>query len=444
MSGPASLQARLALGLGLTLTLLWLSATAWTLADLRHETEEIFDAALRETAQRLLPLAVTEIINRDPEDGAQTLAPISDHEEFFTYIVRDRDGEILMRSHAADPALFPELAATGFATTDTHRFYSEATLQGAIRLTVAEPLSERQGTVRELAMRLGLPLLLVLPLTLIIVVIAVRLGLGGLRRFGADLTGRGASDLSPVPTADLPSDLRPLADTVNDLLVRLSAAFEAERGFAANAAHELRTPLAGAIAQAQRLRSETADPATGERAGAIEATLKRLTRTSERLMQLARAEGGRLRTDTPADLRPVLQVITDEIARGAAPGRLDLDLPERAVLSDLDPDALAIVARNLIDNALRHGSEGSPVHIRLDAEGQLTVANDGAPIPAETLARLTDRFARAGSAEGSGLGLAIVAAIARRAGGTLSLHSPRPDTDSGFEVVVHIPCSAAG
>ena len=168
-------------------------------------------------------------------------------------------------------------------------------------------------------MRLGLPLLLVLPLTLIIVVIAVRLGLGALRRFGADLTGRGARDLSPVSTDGLPSDLRPLADTVNDLLTRLSAAFEAERGFAANAAHELRTPLAGAIAQAQRLRSETADPAAAERAGAIEATLKRLTRTSERLMQLARAEGGRLRTDTPTDLRPVLQVITDEIARTAIP-----------------------------------------------------------------------------------------------------------------------------
>ena len=443
MIWPGSLQARLALGLGLTLTLLWLSATAWTLVDLQHETEELFDSALQETAQRLLPLAVTEIINRDPEGGAQTLAPISDHEEFFTYIVRDSDGEILMRSHAADPALFPELAATGFATTDTHRFYSEATLQGAIRLTVAEPLSERQSAVRALAMRLGLPLMLVLPLTLIIVVIVVRLGLGGLRRFGADLTGRGARDLSPVSTEGLPTDLRPLAGTVNDLLTRLSDAFEAERGFAANAAHELRTPLAGAIAQAQRLRTETTEPATAKRAEAIEATLKRLTRTSERLMQLARAEGGRLRTDTPADLRPVLQVITDEIARGAALGRLDLDMPDEPVLSNLDPDALAIVARNLIDNALRHGSKGSPVHIRLDSDGQLTVANDCLVISAETLAKLTDRFARAGSAEGSGLGLAIVAAIAQRAGGTLTLRSPRQDTESSFEAVVDIPCSAA-
>ena len=159
-------------------------------------------------------------------------------------------------------------------------------------------------------------------------------------------------------------------------------------------------------------------------------------------MQLARAEGGRLRTDRPADLRPVLRMITDEIARTDEPGRLDLDLPERAVLSDLDPDALAIVARNLIDNALRHGAVGRPVQIALAADGRLSVANDGPPVQAETLARLTHRFARAGSAEGSGLGLAIVAAIARRAGGTLRLHSPRPGSDSGFEAVVTLPCDA--
>jgi len=439
MSWPGSLQARLALGLGLALTALWLATTIWALADLRHETEELFDSALQETAQRLLPIAVTEIVNRDPADGAQTLAPISDHEEFFTYIVRDADGVILMRSHAADPDLFPSWELPGFMTRDAHRYYSEATLQGAIRLTVAEPLAERQSVLREMTLRLGLPLLLVLPTTLIIVVVLVRLGLGALRRFGTDLTGRGARDLSPVSTADMPTDLRPLADTVNDLLSRLSEAFEAERGFAANAAHELRTPLAGAIAQAQRLQSETADPQAATRAAAIEATLKRLTRTSERLMQLARAEGGRLRTDTRADLRPVLQVITDEIARSTAPDHLELHLPDTPVLSDLDPDVLGIVARNLIENALRHGTADCPVGITLEADGQLCVVNEASPVPAEILGQLTSRFTRSGSAEGSGLGLAIVAAIARRAGGTLTLHSPRRCSDTGFEALVRIP-----
>ncbi|MGC5198895.1 sensor histidine kinase, partial [Aphanothece microscopica] len=111
-----------------------------------------------------------------------------------------------------------------------------------------------------------------------------------------------------------------MAATLNGVLTRLKAAFEAERSFAANAAHELRTPLAGAIAQAQRLQAETADPIAVARAADVEATLKRLTRLSERLMQLARAEGGRLRIDTPGDLRTIARLVADDAGRTAGPG----------------------------------------------------------------------------------------------------------------------------
>ncbi|MDZ7753885.1 MAG: ATP-binding protein [Gammaproteobacteria bacterium] len=442
MSWPDSLQSRLALSLGLALTVLWLAATTWTVIDLRHEMDEVFDSALQETAQRLLPLAVTEIVNRDPAGGVQRLAPISEHEEYFTYLVRDADGVILMQSHAADAAMFPAWDGPGFRHSATHRFYNEATLQDSIRLTVAEPLAKRQDVAREIVLRLGLPLLLVLPVTLLAVVGLVRLGLAGLQRFRVGIAGRGARDLSAVPVEGLASELRPIADTVNDLLARLSAAFEAERGFASNAAHELRTPLAGAIAQAQRLRHETADPAAAERARVIEATLKRLVRTAERLMQLARAEGGRLRSDALIDLRPVLRMVRDEIGRTGAADRLRLDLPDTPVLSDLDPDALAILSHNLMDNALRHGTVEGPIEISLDPSGRLAVANDGPPVPPEQLPRLTDRFARAGQAEGSGLGLAIVAAIARRTGGTLQLQSPRSGSDRGFEAIVWLPVAA--
>ena len=442
MNWPDSLQGRLALSLGLTLTALWLAATTWTVTDLRREMDAVLDSALQETAQRLLPLAVTEIINRDPGGSGQRLAPISEHEEFFTYLVRAADGTILMQSHTADPARFPDWDGTGFRQSETHRFYNEATLQDSIRLTVAEPLAERQGVTRAIVLRLGLPLLLVLPVTLIAVVGLVRLGLAGLRRFRAGIAGRGARDLSAVPVAGLASELRPVANTVNDLLARLSAAFEAERTFASNAAHELRTPLAGAIAQAQRLRHETADAAAAERARAIEATLKRLTRTAERLMQLARAEGGRLRSDAPADLRLVLRLVSDEITRAGAADRLVLDLPDAPVFSDLDPDALAILAHNLIDNALRHGAADGPITISLETNGRLAVANDGPPVPPEQLPQLTDRFARADQSEGNGLGLAIVAAIARRTGGALQLHSPKSGSDRGFEAIVHLPVVA--
>jgi len=181
---PSGLQARLALGLGLALSLLWLGAAAFTALSLRHEMQEVFDSVLQETAQRLLPLAVLEITNREEGATAQRLAPIREHPEFFTYLVRDADGAVLMRSHAADPTLFPDWDGPGFRQTDTHRFYAESALQGSIRLIVAEPLAHRQGILAEILMRQILPLVLVIPLTLGVVGIAVRLGLGGLRRWG--------------------------------------------------------------------------------------------------------------------------------------------------------------------------------------------------------------------------------------------------------------------
>ena len=221
---------------------------------------------------------------------------------------------------------------------------------------------------------------------------------------------------------------------MNGLLGRLEAAFAAERSFAANAAHELRTPLAGAIAQTQRLQAETRDADARARAAEIEATLKRLTRLSERLLQLARAEGGRLRRDVAADLRPVARLIVDDLARGAEPGRILLALPDSAIMSDLDPDAFAIVLRNLIENAQRHGQAEAPVEVSLANDGTLIVANDGPVVPAEDLARLTHRFERARSdSEGSGLGLAIVATIAERSGSPFELRSPREGRASGFE-----------
>jgi DNA-binding response OmpR family regulator/signal transduction histidine kinase len=299
----------------------------------------------------------------------QRLAPIREHDEFFTYLVRDAEGRILLQSHAADPAVFPPWDGPGFRQTATHRLYSDAALQGTIRITVAEPLAHRASVAREIQMGLGLPLLIVLPVALAAIILAVRFSLDPLRRFRARLEARGARDLSEVPASDLPTEIGPLAETLNSLLARLREAFEAERSFAANAAHELRTPLAGAIAQAQRLRSETRDPATEARAAEIEATLKRLTRLSERLMQLARAEGGRLRMDRSADLRAVARVVVDDIGRAGAPGRIALTLPDTAVMSDLDPDAFAILCRNLVENALRHGAETAAVEVTLTADG---------------------------------------------------------------------------
>lgn len=444
MKAPRSLQGRLGLSLGVLVTLLWISAATTTAVILRREMDKVFDAQLRETAERLLPLAVVDILGREEEGISQRLATIRAHDELFTYVVRDREGRVLLQSHAADPNDFPPYAGPGFGLTETHRLYGEEALQGSLRITVAEPLEHRAAIAREIRISLGLPLLVVVPGALLAILVVVRASFAPVRRFRDALGRRNERELDPVPAGDLPSEIEPVAATVNTLLGRLRCAFAAERSFAANAAHELRTPLAGAIAQAQRLRSETRDEAAARRAGEIEASLKRLARRSERLLQLARAEGARLRVDAASDIRSVLRIVTDDIARSAGAGRLRLELPEEPVLSDMDPDAIGIACRNLIDNALRHGDADAAVTIRLTSTGRLSVANEGPVVAASDLERLTDRFERLGSdADGSGLGLAIVAAIADRTGGTLVLRSPRPGHASGFEATLALPAADA-
>jgi two-component system OmpR family sensor kinase len=422
-------------------TLLWLGAATLTASILRHEMDEVFDSALEETAQRLLPLAVLDVLGREDEGTPQRIATLRQHEEYFTYVIRDAQGRILLRSHGADDSVFPPYEGTGFRQTATHRLYYDAALRETVTIAVAEPLGHRAAVAREMQLGLSLPLLFVVPLSLATIFGVVRLSIRPVRRLGRELGARGAQNLSPVRDEGLPSELEPIAGAANQLLARLTAAFEAERSFAAHVAHELRTPLAGAIAQAQRLQAEMADPQAGRRAAGIEATLKRLARLSEKLLQLARAEGGRLRTGSAADLRPVLQVVTNDLERSVGSTRLELALPSDPVPSDVDPDAFAILVRNLVENALKHGALDAPILVRLRGDGRLSVANEGAVIPAETLTRVSSRFERGDGAigDGSGLGLAIVRAIAERAGGSLSLHSPVRGRNSGFEAVVTLP-----
>jgi len=298
-------------------------------------------------------------------------------------------------------------------------------------------LSRREAQTREIAIRLSLPLLLVIPPSLVVIFLVVGRSLAPMRQLRRDLEARSSRNLAPLGDRDLPSELAPIVGSIDGLLARLAAAFEAERSFAANAAHELRTPVAGAIAQAQRLQVETGDPKAASRAQEIETTLKRLNGLSEKLLQMARAEGAQLRTGTETDLRPILEMIVGDFERLDVEGRLHLTLAEAPILSDLDPDAFGILLRNLIENALKHGTTGAPIRIGLAEPAVLTVSNSGPVIPQADLDRLTARFARAGAARaGTGLGLAIVRTIAERADAVLELRSPAPGRADGIEVRV--------
>lgn len=441
---PKSLQWRLSLCLGLGLTLLW-GAAAWTAADrLRHEMNKVFDSALEETAQRILPLAVLDIVDREEDDEETYVATLHQHDEYFTYVVRDANGDVLIRSHSADLAIFPPFTTTGFADTPTHRLYFDAALQGSITIAVAEPLAVRQAMARGLLLRLAGPLVLILPLSLLGVWGVVRASTASLRAFRSDIEARGSGDLTPVAAGNIPLEMRPVAQAVNHLLDRLKRALEAERSFTANSAHELRTPVAAALAQTQRLIAETRDRATRNRARQIETALQRLSRLSEKLMQLARAEGGRLQAPEPVNIATILNLVIDDMKSRAGTGeKIETRVPDAAVMSCIDPDAFAIVARNLVENALKHGTPGKAVKVTLSGKGVLSVVNEGPVTPPDILARLSQPFERGQTlADGSGMGLAIVRAIAAGTGGRVELVSPLPGGQSGFEARFILPETA--
>jgi two-component system OmpR family sensor kinase len=162
-------------------------------------------------------------------------------------------------------------------------------------------------------------------------------------------------------------------------------------------------------------------------------------------MQLARAEGGRLLSDTAHDARAALRITVEDMARSPQSPDLALDLPETPVLSTIDPDALGIVCRNLVENAIRHGAAHGEVGVCLTPGGDLIVSNAGPVVEPDRLARLTERFQRgAQKSDGSGLGLYIVAAIANRTGSRLTLASPRPGAADGFEARFQLPTTPSG
>lgn len=443
-SSGTSLQRRLGLGLAAGVSVLWLAATLLAGNIIRSEVGEVFDSALQEVAQRLLPLAYAEVLARDettPDMPAQRIASVGTHDDYITYVVRDAAGRVLMQSTDADPSVFPTDPAPGFQNGPTHRFYTESAVRGTLRVTTAEVLRHRETTVARAVGMLMWPLAALIPIGLIGVWATVRLSLRPVRAFREEIEARGQGNLAPIAAKGLPAELAPMAVAVDRLIGRLRGALEAERSFTANSAHELRTPIAAALAQCQRLMSELSDETARERARAIAGALRRLSRLSEKLLQLAKAEGGGGLAETPQDVGRILRLVLEDVDRhGDTDGRLQMRIAEAPVWSAIDGDAFAILARNLVENALKHGAAETPVVVGLDGDGVFEVANDCETVPQAVLTRLTQPFERGGSqAQGSGLGLAIAEAISRGAGTVLELMSPAPGRDGGFLARVRLP-----
>ena len=393
------------------------------------EADALFDYQMQQTAYALragLPPDARASGNALPEYQNDEL------------IVQVWTNEGLRIFESAVGAALPQKAVLGFTELQargiTYRVFSLQTRSQVIQ--VAQDMSARSAMARALALRSLLPLALMAPLLALAVWWAVGRQLAPVQRVRSQLAQRRPDDLTPVGTTGLPSELQPLVREFNALLARVQQAFDAQQHFVADAAHELRSPLAALKLQVQGLQRA---PDAATRALAVErlgSGIDRATRLVEQLLALARQEA-QIASGAPpqpvvlADLarQAVLDAAPAAQQRGIdlglaplAPGAEGASVPGHA-------QALAILLRNLLDNAIKYTPEGGRVDVQLQAGADavtLLVDDSGPGIAPEERARALQRFHRSPQAEGasapgSGLGLAIADSIARLHGARLEL-----------------------
>jgi two-component system OmpR family sensor kinase len=244
------------------------------------------------------------------------------------------------------------------------------------------------------------------------------------------LASRKADDLSEVSDAELPDEVRPLVQELNLLFKRVQTAFEAQQNFVADAAHELRTPLAALKLQILSLARADCNEARDVAIGRLSAGVERASRLVEQLLVLARTEAADARLE-PVSLTELAKRSVGDMAGAAQAREIDLGLAQadEATVQG-QGDALLILLRNLVDNAVKYTPAGGTVDVSVlapspgaQAGARLVVEDSGPGIPPEERERVFNRFYRVpgSEAQGSGLGLAIIRAIAERHGARLAL-----------------------
>ncbi len=459
MKRAPSIALRLALGLTAGMALLWIGAATISVGVMQHRLDEARDEGLRQSALRLLPLALHDLRERrgivgrllgsfdhddgdDDDDDRLVTDAAGRHDPVFTYVIRNDTGEVVLRDEDAPLDRLADLQPEGFGDLDGRRTFTLVDQRTRYSIAIIETTDRRMTALRDNIVALGLPLLALLPLMAGGIWLALRLALRPLEALRQDIARRDSRNLEPVGSDGHPAELAPIAEAVGALLSRLKSALDAERAFAARSAHELRTPIAGALAQTQQLAVELGNGPGAARLREIEAALKRLSKLSEKLLQLARVEAGFARSDTAVNLFPALKMVERDVSATTLwRDRVTLETGGRTSLTaPIDPDAFAIALRNLVENGLKHGAADCPVRIVLGQGATLRVINEGDVVPAADLARLGQPFMRGDTAaDGSGLGLSIARTIVEQAGGSLTVHSPATGAADGFEAIIELP-----
>jgi len=424
----------------------WIGAILLTYNGTRKEVNELLDAHLAQVASLLSAQSMHEL-GEIEYSNIPALSPLSMTVAFQVWESGTGNG-MELRLHSSNAPKFPlSKHEQGFSDVvidgkKWHVFSAWDTSHEIFMVQVAELASEREQVANTIAYNMLLPLLTSLPLLAFLLWIAVTRGLRPLDKLARDVEQREPDNLAALDASSAPREVVPLIERLNRLFTRIDASMQKERRFTADAAHELRTPVAAIKAQAQ-----VAQAASGaaERIRAINNAILGCDRAAhliDQLLILARLDALDDRAAEPCPLREIASGVIAEIAPAALEKGVQIELlegNEAAVRGN--PGLLRILLRNLIDNAVRHTPSGTVVRINaVDRQGAicLSVSDNGPGLSEQEQEqeRVTERFYRPSGtqASGSGLGLSIVKRIAEIHAATLRIAPP--DDGNGLKVEV--------
>ena len=448
----SSIRSRLFLLISGLFIMIWIMMMIATYFTTRHEIEEVFDAQLAQSMHVLHDLVQHEVkehelsgLNIDVPDSFQ----FHPYEKKVAFQVWNNETLVLRSASAPE---HPMTHLSGYSDNiiegQKWRLLSRSDEQQSMKLIVGERYEIRNELISEILLHVSWPILLSLPFLAFLIRLGINRGLVPLIRVADDVSRRSPQLLSPISIYKVPEEIHPLISSLNQLLARLDEAFESERRFTANAAHELRTPLAALKAQAQVAMKANDDQ---QRLKALEQIVRgvdRATHLVEQLLTLARLDPDSVSSKhLPVNLNTTVETICSELAPQAVNKKIELEYSanNENVVMGLST-ALSILARNLVDNAIRYTPEGGNINVSIVKSNNnviLNVTDNGPGIPASERPRVLDRFYRiVGTDEtGSGLGLSIVKRIAELHGATLEIS--QPETGKGTRIIVTFPSTAS-
>ena len=444
--GRRSIRRQLLVMLLGSVTLAWIATTFVSYLDARHEIGELLDAYLAQSASLLVAQLGHESDEIDIEHSP-LLHPYGLRVAFQFW-----EHGTKLRLHSANaPNLRLSPSTEGFDTTDiegTHwRVFSAWDAERRYLVQAGEQLDARDQIVAKIAKNMLWPLFVASPALAVLIWLGVHRATRPLRLLNRQLEYRAPDNLAPLDIRGAPAEVSPLVKSLNRLFDRVRASIENERRFTADAAHELRTPLAGLRAQAQVARSATHDTERTRALDNVIAGCDRAAHLVDQLLTLARLEPETFLAERePCDLREITRTAIGEAVPAALDKEIELDFANDSDTKVRgDARLLRILLRNLLDNAVRYSPIHTTVKVSVGERGGVPyvgIADQGPGVAPEERRRLGERFHRllGTQAPGTGLGLSIVKRIARLHGATISFDETAPGV--GLAVTVSFARSA--